>query len=447
MKISVARVAAVAAIALAVVAAAYLMLGGGKNGYRVTAVFQAGGQLVKGNFVELGGRPVGRITDIELSERNDVKVTMEIDDDGVAPLHEGTTFTQRQASLSGVANRYIAMNPGPQNRPVIPDGGLIGPDKTTSVVDLDQFYDIFDAKTRKSLKTLLRQLAVAYQGRGKQANRAFKYLNPALSSTANAIGQVLKDERTFERFLIDSSRLNTALAERRDDLSALVRNANATSAAIGGQNKALAQALGLLPSTLGQASTTFANLRGTLDDLEPLMRDLRPAAQKLRPFLRDLRPVVKDGRPVIHDLRLLIDADGKSNDATDALKLAPTLNAKGATTSKNAIEALKGSQPLFAFARPYAVDVTAFISKLGQAGAVYDANGHLVRVDPTFLNFKLDGATLQQVADADREFSGLQTGKAKRCPGGATQAASDGSNPFLPSQGFDCDLSTVLPGQ
>ncbi len=37
-----------------------LMMFGGDGGYKVTAEFENGGQLVKGNLVTVGGRTVGR---------------------------------------------------------------------------------------------------------------------------------------------------------------------------------------------------------------------------------------------------------------------------------------------------------------------------------------------------------------------------------------------------
>src|SRR5213592_3353783 len=52
------RVAAVAAVVAAVVLVGFIMLSGG-GGYTVTAYFQNGNQLVKGNQVELDGTPIG----------------------------------------------------------------------------------------------------------------------------------------------------------------------------------------------------------------------------------------------------------------------------------------------------------------------------------------------------------------------------------------------------
>jgi phospholipid/cholesterol/gamma-HCH transport system substrate-binding protein len=52
----------------------------GDSGYEVTATFENAGQLVKGNQVEVGGRPIGSITDIELTADARARVTMKLDD-------------------------------------------------------------------------------------------------------------------------------------------------------------------------------------------------------------------------------------------------------------------------------------------------------------------------------------------------------------------------------
>ncbi len=54
----------------------------------------------------------------------------------------------------------------------------------------------------------------SYDGVGKQANRGFQYLNPFLSTSRRVFGELTRDERTFERLLVDTSRLSGALAAR-----------------------------------------------------------------------------------------------------------------------------------------------------------------------------------------------------------------------------------------
>jgi phospholipid/cholesterol/gamma-HCH transport system substrate-binding protein len=126
----------------------------------------------------------------------------------------------------------------------------------------------------------------------------------------------------------------TAIAEKRDDLASLVGNTNATAAAIASQDAALAQALGLLPTTLRRANTTFVNLRATLDDLDPLGRRSKPATKDLAPFLRELRPLVQSAIPTIHDLRRLVTTPGANNDLIDATRKMPRCSGSRARRSR-----------------------------------------------------------------------------------------------------------------
>jgi phospholipid/cholesterol/gamma-HCH transport system substrate-binding protein len=51
------------------------------------------------------------------------------------------------------------------------------------------------------------------------------------------------------------------------------------------------------------------------------------------------------------------------------------------------------------------------------------------------------------VLDLAQRLAGLQTGIMKRCPGAASQPATDGSAPFRDSGGnLDCDPTQVVAG-
>src|SRR5215208_5470172 len=100
------RIAAVLAVAVAVVVVAVLLFAGGTGGYTVKAEFQNAAQLVKGNPVQVGGVQAGTVKDIQLSPDGQALVTISVQDD-YAPLKDGTKATIRQASLSGIANRYV----------------------------------------------------------------------------------------------------------------------------------------------------------------------------------------------------------------------------------------------------------------------------------------------------------------------------------------------------
>jgi phospholipid/cholesterol/gamma-HCH transport system substrate-binding protein len=440
-----ARGLAVGALGVAVVVAFLLLTGGSKHEY--TLVFQNAGQLVKDNDVQIGGRRVGRVADIKLDDQNLAEVKIQLDEP-YAPLHSGTTATIRSGSLSGVANRFISLAPGPNSGPKLDDGTRLGLDKTTTSVDLDQLFDALDPDTRKSLQDVIKGSATQYNGKGKQANEALKYFNPTLSTTSRLVNELDRDQQSLQDFIIYTARATTALASRRDDVSSLVSNANTSAGAIASESASLDQALKALPLTLRQANTTFVNLRSTLDDLDPLVDASKPVAPKLAPFFRQLRPLVTDARPTINDLRTLISRPGAGNDLIDLLNKQPRLTKVATPTFQHTIKGLQQGTPVLQFIRPYAPDLIGWFRDFGQSTANYDANGHFARISPIVNAFQFTdnpaGGTLTALKPAERQV-GLQSGKIRRCPGASTQAAADGSNPYAP-EGSDCDSSIVPPG-
>jgi phospholipid/cholesterol/gamma-HCH transport system substrate-binding protein len=440
-----ARGLAAAALALALVFGILLLTGGSKHEY--TLVFQSAGQLVKDNDVQIGGRRIGRVAAIKLSSNNLAEVRIQVDEP-YAPLHQGTTATIRSGSLSGVANRYVSLAPGPNNAKRLDDGATLGLDRTTTSVDLDQLFDALDPKTRDNLQKVIKGSATQYEGKGEQANEALKYFSPTLSTTSRLVDELDRDQQSLQDFIVYTARATTALAEKRDDVSSLVSNANTASGAIASESGSLNQALSALPRTLRQANTTFVNLRSTLDDLDELVDASKPVAPRLAPFFKQLRPLLTDARPTIQDLSTLISRKGADNDLIDLLNKQPRLTKIATPTFQHTVKGLQQGTPVLQFIRPYAPDLIGWFRDFGQTTANYDANGHFARISPIVNAFQFTdtpaGGALTALAPADRQV-GLQSGKVKRCPGSSVQTATDGSNPYAP-EGSDCDSSIVPPG-
>jgi phospholipid/cholesterol/gamma-HCH transport system substrate-binding protein len=437
-----ARVIAIAALIAAIALLALAMFRGG-GGYRVDAVFESAGQLVNGNQVRVGGANIGTISDIELDDAAQAVVTMEIDDE-FAPLHEGTQATIRATSLSGIANRYISLQPGPNNADEIEDGGRIDADETSAPVDIDVLFNALDDETREGLRNLVRGSGTQYDGRGADANESIKYFAPFLSSTTELTRELALDQRVLERFVRDGAATVSAIAERSDDLEQLVSNTSTAMGAIADENVALERALDLLPDTLRKANTTFVNLRATLADLELLVEESKPATRDLAPFLRALRPLVTEARPTVADLRDLISLPGPNNDLIDLTAKQPRLAQLTATVFPRAIRTLDRAQPVVEYLRGYTPDLTGWITKFAEAAGYYDANGHYARVMPVFSPSAFNQAanSLTAVPPINR-LDQFQQGFRNRCPGGAMQPSPDGSAPY-PFMG--CDTSSTPPG-
>jgi phospholipid/cholesterol/gamma-HCH transport system substrate-binding protein len=459
------RIAAVLAVVVAVIVVAVLLFAGGGGGYTVKAEFLNAGQLVKGNLVQVGGVRAGSVKEIKVTPQGQAVVTMQIDDD-YAPLKQGTRATIRQASLSGIANKYIDLRlPGtPRNGSQprdIPEGDTISVDNTTTAVELDQLFSVFDPPTREAVKQFFVNQHRFYEGKTDQQREVFRYLNPALSTSSRLFNEINADTPTLERFIVDSSELVTALAERRDDLTALVSNLNATFRALGSEREALKEAIVALPDFLRQANTTFVDLRFTLDEVDPLVDASKPVAKELQPFLRELRPFARDARPTVRDLNDIVLKGGKDNDLYDLVRTFPPLTSTALETKDRTVDtgagrkdvgrtrgafpemtdAFRDSAPIIAFGRPYTPDLFGWFDDFSNTGG-YDALAGWSRSQTVFNAFDLQ-APVPAISPLDQRqelfANTARTGQYKRCPGASEEAAPDGSNVFTPAEQAQMD--------
>ena len=131
----------------------------------------------------MGGAPVGTISDIELDDSAQAVVTMEVNEtwrrSTRAPGHDPRDL------LSGIANRYVSLSPGPNDADEIEDGGEIGADDTNAPVDIDTLFNTLDEKTREGLRNFVRGSGTQYDGKGEEAGESIKYFAPFLSSTTS----------------------------------------------------------------------------------------------------------------------------------------------------------------------------------------------------------------------------------------------------------------------
>jgi phospholipid/cholesterol/gamma-HCH transport system substrate-binding protein len=440
-----ARIAVIAALAVAVIVLAVVFLGG-NGGHKYTLVFQNAGQLVPDNQVLIGGSPAGSVESIELSDNNLAEVNVEVEQE----LHEGTTATIRATSLSGVANHYVSISPGPNSSPALGDGAEIGLGSTTTPIDIDQLFNTFPPSVRKGLSNFIKGNATIYAGQGPAANDAYKYFGPALNRTDAFVRELNADQRLLTRFIVSSSKLTTTVAQRGQQLSSAFANANTAFSAIATQNVALDQTLRRLPPVMRQANTTFVNLRAALDDLDPLIETAKPATKNLAPFLAELQPVLSKFVPFIRNLRLAVARPGKANDTAELLAVMPTVQQRASKAFPHSEEAIAGFQPNLDFARAYVPDIFNGFGKLGQAAGYYDGNGHYLRAATSAQNlFSYAGGTLKPISKGQQfDVFGGSAPVHRRCPGGATQSASDGSNPFVdpPNGGSSVKSGECSPG-
>jgi phospholipid/cholesterol/gamma-HCH transport system substrate-binding protein len=428
------------ALALVVLLVAFLVFGGG-GGADYHLVFAEAGQLVRGDQVQVGGVPVGSVTDIQLTSDFKARVTIHVDS-SLTPLHQGTVAQVRVPSLSSVANRYVQLSLGPNSNPELANGATLPASATKEVVDLDQLFNTLNPRTRKGLQEFIQGTAEQYAGSGKALGASIEYFPPFLTSTNHFFAELVRDQGTFTNFLVETAKAVTTIGARGEKLADLIENSNTTFTAVGSRQSQLAQGLHELPVALRQGNRTFAELPSTLSALTQLVNVSRPATKPLTALFEHLRPLVTTATPAVRDFHHAFSQPGANNDLTDLVRALPTLARTLASASPATVTALRESAPITAFWGPYAPDLSGTLRTFGQAGAYYEGNGHYARVSPVLPDFHLtEGNTLTPATSPQQAFEALKSGQLRRCPGAATQPSADHSSPFTDGELLTCDAS------
>jgi phospholipid/cholesterol/gamma-HCH transport system substrate-binding protein len=433
----------VGALGLVILIAAYIVFApSGGSSYELE--FAEADGLVRGDQVQVGGVPAGSVTNIELTHDFKALVTIHIES-SLVPLHHGTVAQVRVPSLTNVANRYIQLTLGPNNNPLYTAGSRLPVEVTRPVTDLDQLFNTLNGPTRKGLKEFIQGTAEQYAGQGHDLGVSTEYFPPALSAATHFFKELSADQPVFTSFLVETAKAVATIGAHQESLADLIEHQNQTFQALGSEQHALAQGLHELPGALNQANKTFAELPATFDVLGEFVKASRgPATKAQTELLEHLRPLFVTGTPVVRNLSQVFSRPGANNDLTDLVRALPALAKRLTTASPATVTSLQESVPITAVFGPYAPDLAGTLRTFGAGAGYYDADGHYVHVSPVLPDFTLGANnTLHPASSPEAALAGLKTGQLRRCPGAATQPASDGSSPFTDGELLDCDPTQV----
>src|SRR5206468_11199981 len=119
------------------------------------------------------------------------------------------------------------------NYPALHDGATMPSSATREVTDLDTLFNTLNPKTRKGLAQFIQGTAEQYAVAGKALGESIDYFPPFLTATNHFFSELVRDQRLFTSFLVESAKAVTTLGARSEQLSDLIENANSTFTAIG----------------------------------------------------------------------------------------------------------------------------------------------------------------------------------------------------------------------
>ena len=426
------RLVAPLALLVAVVAVAVLLTGAGSK-YVLHAQFYDAGQLVPGDQVTVGGHQVGSVGTITLTRHGLADIELDVSDSSLTPLRQGTMATIGQTSLTGMANRLVALSPG-TGQPM-PSGSTLPPSQTRGIVDLDTLLNALTPRVRTSLQHLLHAGAyLVSQPTASQLGGAIEYSNPAFSQSTRLGDELAANRGALSSLVSSLSRVSTALAAHDQQLGGAVHNLASTLREIASQRSALADAITRAPGVLTQATRVLGHVGATAVVLDPVLVHLRRVSVRLARLLTAVLPAAAHAIPTLNGLRALIPG------AEAALERFPAVERRATPAVASLTRALHEILPSLASLRPYAPDVVAgFFNGVGGADTgVYDANGHYLHGELTVQAggssltgvLNLLGKLTKKLTGSVGPFHGERVRLLAPCPGGGGPPAVDRSNPW-----------------
>jgi phospholipid/cholesterol/gamma-HCH transport system substrate-binding protein len=362
--------ASVASLALAFVS--HKGLPGRSYSYATLAFDQVPPSLRAGTEVRVRGQRVGQVH--SLSFENGPRVEVQLPDG--FDLYRDATARIRSRSLLG--QKYLQIEPG---TPAAGDLGkaVLGPDHTTTVVDIVDLVDTFDDDTRRALHTALLAVGTGAAGRGSDLNDLIA-ASPDLLADLNLTGRTLTAEETrLVAFLATAERLSGRFNGREAELEALIHQMGDTLLAVATDDgRPLADTVKKLPSTLDALTPALSDVGAAAAALGPAVHDLGPSAATLGAVTPDFRAALRESVPVLGKVPPVSGLAGPALFAltetfNDARPLAPAL---GKTFDEAAAQ--------LAILAPYAPELDLLLDGLRDAFAEGDANGKYLRVASIF---------------------------------------------------------------
>lgn len=295
------QIAAAVAVIGGGIGAGIAAASGGARTYTITAEFPEAPGLYAGNFVDVLGLPVGHVVKVAPHPAA-VTVTMQIDRSVRVPAR-AVAFLM---APNVVSDRYVQLDPAYTGGPPMAPGADIPSSRTADPVSVDQIISSLDqlavalgpngANAKGALSNLLHSAANAFANDGPQIHTTISSFGQALSalssnssdltSLINNFGQLThaaaQATGTYQSFANDlasvsqslagdSSEIQTALSNlqialgnvaefvqsNQQNLGASVANLSKVAAAIGQQQKTLAQLLSVAPLALQNVANAY----------------------------------------------------------------------------------------------------------------------------------------------------------------------------------------------
>jgi len=298
----------VGAVTVLVVIVAVFLAYNANNGlpfvstYNLKARVPNADALVKGNEVRIGGVRVGivkKVVPVQLENGNvAAELTLSLDK-SAEPLPVDSTLTVRPKSALGL--KFLQVTPGDSEKGFEAGETIPVTAAKPEPVDIDQFFDMFDEKTRDAIRQNLAGFGNALAGRGPQLNEAFGVLRRAAVNGQPILRKIVEPSSNFAGFWRSLEALSATVAPVAETQAQMFVALDRTFAAFARVSRPYIQ------ETIEKSPPTLDEVNADLPAIRPFLRDTGRFFTALRPGVKALAetsPVIAEslhaGIPVLN---------------------------------------------------------------------------------------------------------------------------------------------------
>jgi len=249
--------------------------------YDLKAELPNAANLVEGNEVRIGGARVGLVKSIEAvpSETGapTARLTMNLDEE-LDPLPVDSRFIVRSRSALGL--KYVELAPGEASAGYAA-GATVPVESFDEPVEIDDFLNQFDAKTRTGIQRSLNGFGPGLAGRGEALNEAILEIRPLLDDLEPVAANLADSQTRLARLFNELGDAAAQTAPVADTQAALFGNLATTFGALAGVAPFLQEFISEGPPTFDAGIREFPRQRPFLRNSAALFRELRPGVRTL----------------------------------------------------------------------------------------------------------------------------------------------------------------------
>jgi ABC-type transporter Mla subunit MlaD len=248
--------------------------------------------LVKANEVRIGGARVGVVKSVVPVQLENGRVEAELTlslDKSAEPIPQGSTLLVRPKSPLGL--KYLQITPGTSGEPIKAGETIPVRYAKPEPGDIDKFFDMFNAPTRKGIQRNLAGFGNALAGRGPQLNEAIGALRGLVEQGEPAAANLAAPSTNFGGFFRALEALSATVAPVAEEQASMFAVLDQTFAAFANVSRPYIQ------ETIEKGPPTLETVNAGLPKINPFLHDTARFFTALRPgakALEETAPVIAE---------------------------------------------------------------------------------------------------------------------------------------------------------